>query len=72
MEQIRPYSDQVATYGTVWSMGSTAYFVGSGLLALGRTEEAVIVLEQAILSNVSAGCVKGERMARRRLAEATA
>ncbi len=72
VEQIRPHGDQVATYGTVWSMGSTAYFVGSGLLALGRTEEAVAVLEQAILANVSAGCVKGERMARRRLAEATA
>ena len=47
VEQIRPHLDQVATYGTVWSMGSTAYFVGSGLLALGRTEEAVAVLEQA-------------------------
>ena len=36
-----PSRDQVATYGTVWSMGSTAYFVGSGLLALGRVEEGV-------------------------------
>ena len=72
LEQVRPHVGQMATYGTVWSMGSVAYFVGSGLLALGRTEEAVAVLEQAILSNATAGCVKGERLARRRLAEALA
>ena len=72
VEQIRPYSDEVATYGTVWSMGSAAYFLGSGLLALGRTGEAVAVLQQAVLANASAGCVKGEQLARRRLAEASA
>jgi hypothetical protein len=72
VEQIRPHADQVATYGTVWSMGSTSYFVGSGLLALGRTAEAVAVLERAVAANVASGCVKGEQMARRRLAEASA
>jgi hypothetical protein len=71
VEQIRPHVDEVATYGTVWSIGSTAYFVGSGLLALGRTEEAVSMLEQAVRANAAAGCVKGEQWARHRLAEAS-
>ena len=53
-------------------MGSTAYFVGSGLLALGRTDEAVAMLERGLAANVAAGCAKGEAMARRRLAEVPA
>jgi len=70
VEDIRPFVDQVATYGTVWSVGSTAYFVGSGLLALDRADEAVAMLERGLAANVAAGCVKGEAMARRRLADA--
>ena len=72
VEDIRPFVDQVATYGTVWSVGSTAYFVGSGLLALGRTDEAVAMLQRGLAANVAAGCAKGEAMARRRLAEVRA
>jgi hypothetical protein len=70
--QISPHAAQVASYGTVWSMGSTAYFVGSGLVALGRAGEGVAMLERALADNLAAGCVRGEEMARRRLAEATA
>ena len=33
VEQIRPFAHEVATYGSVQSFGSTALFVGSGLLA---------------------------------------
>ncbi len=72
VDQIRPHVEEFATYGTVWSMGSTAYFVGSGLLALGRTDEAVAMLERALAANVAAGCAKCEAMARRRLAEVPA
>ncbi len=67
VEQLRPFVDQVATYGTVWSAGSTAYFVGSGLLALGRTEEAAAMLERGVAANCASGCTKGERLARERL-----
>ena len=59
VEQIRPHVDQVATYGTVWSMGSTAYFVGSGLLALGRTDEAVAMLERAVARERRGGLRQG-------------
>lgn len=68
VEELRPHVDQVATYGTVFSVGSTAYFVGSGLLALGRAEEATRLLDQAVAVNTSIGVRAWERAARARRA----
>ena len=69
IDQLRPFGDDIATYGTVWSMGPTSYFVGSGLLALGRTDEGVEMLQRALAVSVASGCLKAEAMARKRLAE---
>ena len=68
VEELLPHVDQVATYGTVLSLGSTAYFVGSGLLALGRTEEAAAMLERAVEANREAGALHWERVAAERRA----
>lgn len=59
----------MATYGSVHSLGSAAYFVGSGLLALGDVEQARRHLEQAVATNRAGGCRPWERVARARLTE---
>lgn len=69
VEQIRPYADVMATYGSVYSLGSAALFVGSGLRALGATDEARRHLVQAVAVNRAGGCKPWERVARTRLAE---
>ena len=68
VEWIRPMADKVATYGSVYSLGSTAYFVGVGLAALGRTGEAQDYLEQALAANTAARSRRWVRASRDRLA----
>ena len=67
VEWIRPLADKVATYGSVYSLGSTAYFVGVGLAALGRTAEAQDYLEVALVANTAAGSRRWVRASRDRL-----
>ena len=67
VEWIRPLADKVATYGSVYSLGSTAYFVGVGLAALGRTAEAQDYLEEALAANTAAGSRRWVRASRDRL-----
>ncbi len=67
VEWIRPSADKVATYGSVYSLGSTAYFVGVGLAALGRAGEAQSYLEEALAANKAAGSRRWVRATQNRL-----
>ena len=68
VEEIRPHAGLFATYGSVHSLGSTALFVGSGLLALGEVDEARDLFVQAVAANRASGSRQWERVARDRLA----
>lgn len=68
VEEIRPHAGLFATYGSVHSLGSTALFVGSGLLALGEVDEARDLLVRAVAANRASGSRQWERVARDRLA----
>jgi tetratricopeptide (TPR) repeat protein len=71
VEQIRPFAHEVATYGSVQSFGSTAMFVGSGLLALGESrDEGLRLLERAVAVNEGLRAVRWQAEARDRLASA--
>jgi DNA-binding SARP family transcriptional activator len=67
LARIEPYADEHATYGSVLSAGSTAYFIGLGALALGDTERARAALEQAVRVNAASGSRRFEEHARRAL-----
>ncbi len=67
VELIRPHAGLMATFGTVYSLGCTALFVGSGLAALGEVDEARKYLEHAVAANRAAGCLPWERIARERV-----
>ena len=68
VERIRPYAGEVASYGSVLSLGSCALYVGSGLVALGQVDEGRTYLEAALAANVAAGSTRWEREARTQLA----
>jgi hypothetical protein len=61
---ISPFADEVATYGSVVSVGSANYFVGRGLVALGDLAEGRARLEDAVEMNARTGCRRWERIAR--------
>ena len=64
VDRILPYVDEVATYGSVASAGSTAYFAGRGLVALGDVDGGRHQLEDAVAANAAAHCLRWERQAR--------
>ena len=68
VERILPFAKDHATYGSVVSGGSTAYFAAVGLETLGRTAEARELLAVAVESNRAAGLVRWHAAARDRLA----
>lgn len=61
---ISPFANEVATYGSVVSVGSANYFVGRGLVALGDLAEGRARLEDAVEMNARTGCRRWERIAR--------
>jgi tetratricopeptide (TPR) repeat protein len=67
LARIAAYADEHATYGSVLSAGSTAYFIGLGVLALGDTERARAELERAVRVNSASGSRRFEEHARRAL-----
>jgi hypothetical protein len=68
LARIEPYADEHATYGSVLSAGSTAYFVGLGALALGDAERGRAALEHAVRVNAASGSRRFEEHAREALA----
>jgi DNA-binding SARP family transcriptional activator/tetratricopeptide (TPR) repeat protein len=68
VDQIRPFTHEVATYGSVQSFGSAALFAGSGLVALGDVEDGRALLEQAVAVNAALRSVRWSPEARERLA----
>jgi hypothetical protein len=68
LARIEPYADEHATYGSVLSAGSTAYFIGLGALALGDTDRAREALERAVRVNAASGSRRFEAHARAALA----
>ena len=65
---IEPHLALTATYGSVYSLGSTALWSGIGLAALGRADEARAAFARAVEMNATAGCVPWEQAAREHLA----
>ncbi len=67
LARITPYADEVATYGSVLSAGSTWHFVGLGLQALGRGPDAREAYARAAEVNDRAGALPAREESRRRL-----
>jgi DNA-binding SARP family transcriptional activator len=65
--RIEPFVHEHATYGSVLSAGSTAYFVGLGVLALGDAERARDALETAVRVNEASGSLRFAEHAREAL-----
>lgn len=65
--KIEPYVHEHATFGSVLSAGSTAYFVGLGALALGETDRAREALETALRMNEASGSLRFAEHARKAL-----
>ncbi len=68
LERVEPYVDEMATYGSVISAGSTAYFIGIGAAALGDPARAERLLARAVEVNATAGSRRWEAQAQRALA----
>ena len=68
LERVEPYVDEMATYGSVISAGSTAYFIGIGAAALGDPARAERLLARAVEVNATAGSRRWEAQAQQALA----
>ncbi|HET6939372.1 MAG TPA: hypothetical protein VFI19_12235, partial [Nocardioides sp.] len=64
LARIEPFVHEHATYGSVLSGGSTAYFVGLGALALGERDRAREALETAVRVNEASGSLRFAEHAR--------
>jgi hypothetical protein len=67
LDRVLPWAGELATYGSIDSIGSVEYFVARAVQAQGRVEEARVRYQRAVRFDARVGNVAWGRRAARRL-----